>query len=137
VSVVSLIERGAYGTPGAPLVERLADALGYTVEELLGDTGYEPPPDGRAGRETPALRSPEAARLIEPGQVHPLMAQLRLARQQTCSQVEAARRMGNSMQGVAINNWEYGIHQPSLSLFVELARALGFKVVLEPLKEDE
>jgi transcriptional regulator with XRE-family HTH domain len=135
-SSVGSMERGHYGALAMPTVVKLAAALGYTVAELLGDTGYEPPvrsvyPHGHGMRN----RVPEAARAPRPDQVHPLVQELRRERQKTMSQVAMARKLGVS--GPTINNWEYGLSQVTVWNLAEWADALGYELKLIPKEVED
>jgi transcriptional regulator with XRE-family HTH domain len=133
---IGSMERGMHGPIALPIVLKLAEAMGYTAEELLGDTGYVPPTVTRAGNGYGQRRDvPEVARMGNTAQIHPLVAELRRARQKSFSQQALAKLVGVS--GPAVNDWEYGLTQPRLGPFVEWARVLGFEVKLVPIKEGE
>lgn len=133
---VGSMERGMHGPIAMPVVVALAEAMGYTVQELLGNTGYDPPPKSRAGGGYGQRRDvPEVARMGKTTEMHPLVAELRRARQKSLSQQGLASLVGVSAP--TVNDWEYGLREPKLGDLVTWARALGFEVRLVPLEEGE
>lgn len=135
-SSISAIERGTHGHLGRVLLGNIADAMGYALEEVLGDTGYVPLEKSRGGTGLGQRRHvPEAARAPRTGHVHPLVKELRLERQKQLSQQKLAAKLGYSSPSV--NGWEYGHAQPTVGVVAEWARVLGFELVLRKIEESE
>ena len=64
--------------------------------------------------------------------LHPIIAQLRRARQKRCSAQQLADQIGKS-RGV-VTDWEYGRHSPNLDNLTAWAAALGYEVILRPAR---